>query len=66
MNILEKIGAVWKRVMRPSLLSAKPVIREFAKKELIPELQKRINAGRWDKQADRIIAKTILEVIDEI
>ena len=65
-KMIGKIGDVWKRVTRPSLRCAKPVIRDFAKNELIPKLQKRLNTGSWDKRADTIIANTILEIVDEI
>ena len=66
MSIFSKIGMVWKRITRPSLRRVKPVIRDFAKNELIPKLQKRLNTGSWDKRADTIIANTILEIVDEI
>jgi len=52
----------------PLLKMAKPYLKSWAKKELIPYLQKEVNAGakNIDKHIDEIIKKVILKSINKI
>ena len=44
----------------------KRYLKKWAKQELIPELQKRVNAGAIDKQVDDKIKEVVLDLIKKI
>jgi len=60
------LGKIWTIIVFPALKAAKPALRKWAKKKLIPELQKKINAGAIDQQVDDKIKEVILNLIDKI
>ncbi len=67
---MNKVGKwfveVWRKVVYPALKLAKPALRKWARKVLIPELQKQVDAGAIDAVVDEKIEKIILDMINKI
>ena len=61
-EILKKIGTISLVLLK----IAKPLIKVFAKKILIPMLQEKINAGAIDEKVDSVIKDVITEFVDAL
>jgi len=66
--MFKKIGKWLKKSLYPLVKAAKPYIKEWARKELIPKLQKKVNAGakNVDKAIDKLIKESVLDLIDQL
>lgn len=56
------------KILKFVLKLAKPLLKSWAKEELIPELQKRVELKnkKLDEEADKIIESIVLNVIKAI
>ena len=59
-----KIAAIAVKCLYPLLKMAKPRLKRWANDELIPELQKKINAGAIDEKVDGVIKEVITGAIE--